>query len=255
MMRPLTVEATQHDDSSTAMHHATHNHIAAPHSHAHAATHNMVLGEPRHLIRSLLGAALSTDDTLRIRGVAQTLDELHLMCDDHRPRLILVSAAFGHPIVFDHTRRLRAAFPDSAVVFFALDARDHFISQAMEAGASAYITAAETRESLLEALRKVAEGHAYYSPDVEERRSGRALLMVEGVAEPKVRPRLTTLTKREVEVLACIAQGLSKKQIAKHLNRSHKTVDNHSTNLMNKLDIHDRVELARFAIREGLASI
>ena len=64
---------------------------------------------------------------------------------------------------------------------------------------------------------------------------------------------VSMLTQREMEVLRYVAQGLSKKEIARTMHLSTKTVENHSARLMKKLNIHDRVELARFAIREGLA--
>jgi DNA-binding NarL/FixJ family response regulator len=62
-----------------------------------------------------------------------------------------------------------------------------------------------------------------------------------------------TLTEREIEVLRYLARGLSKKEVASMMHLSPKTIESHSTRLMDKLDIHDRVELARYAIREGLA--
>jgi DNA-binding NarL/FixJ family response regulator len=69
----------------------------------------------------------------------------------------------------------------------------------------------------------------------------------------QTRSRASTLTTRELEVLRYIARGLSKKEIAQTIHLSPKTVSCHCTNVMTKLGIHDRVELARFAIREGLA--
>lgn len=64
----------------------------------------------------------------------------------------------------------------------------------------------------------------------------------------------TVLTHREHDVLRLLAQGFSKKRIAECLHLSVKTVDNHSTSIMSKLNIHNRVDLARYAIREGLAT-
>jgi DNA-binding NarL/FixJ family response regulator len=126
------------------------------------------------------------------------------------------------------------------------------VSSAVDAGAKAYLTASETHASLVRALGAIAQGETHFSKDVQERLTPPS--RNDGFAEVKFRPRLGLLTPREVEVLTCIAQALSKKEIAKRLNRSPKTIDNHTTNLMNKLDIHDRVELTLFAIREGLAT-
>jgi DNA-binding NarL/FixJ family response regulator len=103
---------------------------------------------------------------------------------------------------------------------------------------------------VVKAVRTVAAGGVYFSPEVQARivvDSNGARLAAAGTT------RASTLTARELEVLRYIARGLSKKDIAGIMHLSVKTVDNHSTSLMTKLNIHDRVELARYAIREGLA--
>jgi DNA-binding NarL/FixJ family response regulator len=112
------------------------------------------------------------------------------------------------------------------------------------------VTKGEPPEVVLSAVRTVAGGGVYFSPQVQERLvvdSTGVHLAAEGAT------RASTLTSREMEVLRYIARGLSKKDIAAIMHLSVKTVDNHSTSLMSKLNIHDRVELARYAIREGLA--
>ena len=102
----------------------------------------------------------------------------------------------------------------------------------------------------MDAIRKVARGEVYFSDEVRQR----LIVDIDQVRlAQQPRSRIATLTHREREILRHIAQGLSKKEIASKLNLSVKTVETHSSNLMRKLGIHDRVELARFAIREGLA--
>ncbi len=217
------------------------------------ATHTLVLGEPRPLIRSFMAGAIANDASLEVIAEAETLEDLEALAVERSPAVVLVSAALGGPGVFETMRSLSQSLPDTALAFFAIDARDHFVSSAVEAGAKAYLTACETAPSLLQALAAVARGETYFSRDVQERLTP-APARGDAFAEVKLRPRLGLLTPRELEVLTCIAQALSKKEIAKQLNRSPKTIDNHTTNLMNKLDIHDRVELTLFAIREGLAT-
>jgi DNA-binding NarL/FixJ family response regulator len=98
--------------------------------------------------------------------------------------------------------------------------------------------------------RAEAAGGACFSPPVRSR----IVVDSEGAKLGETaQSRTSTLTTREVEVLRYITRGLAKKQIANLLHISVKTVDKHSVNLMTKLDIHDRVERARFTIREGLA--
>ncbi|MFG0316057.1 MAG: response regulator transcription factor, partial [Planctomycetota bacterium JB042] len=100
----------------------------------------------------------------------------------------------------------------------------------------------------LEAIRRVAAGRVFFSDEV----AGRIIAGPDGVGLGATKTRTGSLTARELEVLRYLAQGLSKKKIAEMLGRSLKTIEGHVQNLMAKLDIHDRVELARYAIREGL---
>ncbi len=102
---------------------------------------------------------------------------------------------------------------------------------------------------LVAAIREVGSGGAFFSDEVQTR-------IVVGPGGPmlanKSKSKLSILTSRERQMLQYIARGLAKKEIAATTDLSVKTVDRHATNLMNKLGIHDRVELTHFAIREGL---
>jgi len=99
-------------------------------------------------------------------------------------------------------------------------------------------------------IRTVTTGAVYFSPEVQ----ARLVVGSAGVRLGQVpRTRANLLTARELEILRYLARGMAKKAIARTTGISVKTVEQHTTHLMDKLDIHDRVELARFAIREGLA--
>jgi DNA-binding NarL/FixJ family response regulator len=134
------------------------------------------------------------------------------------------------------------------VLLLSAHVQDRFIDQALKARASAYVTKTEPPEALVAAVRTVAAGGTYFSSEIRER------LAVEGergaviVGADNVKSRSALLTAREVEILGLVARGLPKKQIATELVISRKTVDKHCENLMTKLDSHDRVNLARFAI-------
>ena len=91
-------------------------------------------------------------------------------------------------------------------------------------------------------------GRTYFSPSVRER-------LPESMRNSTSESRLLSLSPREMETLRYIARGMSKKEIAPQMHISVKTVDKHVTQLMSKLDIHDRVELARYALREGLVEL
>ena len=153
-------------------------------------------------------------------------------------------------ICFDAARRITALQPDARIIFLSAFLHDHYIDQALRAKARGYLTKREPPETVVAAILEVASGGAYFSEEIRSR------IVVE-TGGTKLAERsaslISILTTRETETLRYIAKGLAKKEIAATMGVSVKTVDRHATNLMSKLDIHDRVELARFAIREGIA--
>lgn len=126
------------------------------------------------------------------------------------------------------------------------------MQQALDVGAAGYVTKMESPQTVVGAIRTAAAGGVYFSPDVQKRivlDSNGPRLADSGTSG------LTRLTRREIDVLQNIALGLSKKQIAKLLSISVNTVDNHTNHLMAKLNIHDRVALTRWAIKERLVDV
>jgi DNA-binding NarL/FixJ family response regulator len=134
--------------------------------------------------------------------------------------------------------------------------RDRYLDAAIASGAWGYLSKSDSPDAVLDAVRKAAAGEFAFGPTVLERckvegaGAGRG-----GAGGPKPSSRLDLLTPREIQVLRLIGKGMSRLEIAKTLSRSPKTIDNHRAAIMEKLGIHDRVELARYAIEEGLAEV
>lgn len=139
--------------------------------------------------------------------------------------------------------------PTTRVLLLSAFVRDAYIDRALELEVAGYITKSEPPEVLMEAVMAVAQGAERFSDDV------RARIIIEG-GNPRSlgrgASRRSALTEREMEVLVLVARGLPQKQVASQLGISIKTVQHHLDHVMDKLGIHDRVDLARFAIREGL---
>jgi len=140
--------------------------------------------------------------------------------------------------------------PKTRIIFLSAFCRDHYIEQALEIGAAGYVVKGEEPSVLQDAIETAMRGGSYYSQEVE----ARLVVGNDGIQlAEKGSTRLASLTKRELEILRYIAVGMSKKEVASLVDLSVRTIDSHVRNIMTKLDLHDRVELARFAIREGLA--
>ena len=143
---------------------------------------------------------------------------------------------------------LTRAAPGVKVMILSALMKDNLIDQAVQRGASGYFLKTDSPAEILQGIREIASGRTAFSPAVQERLTTSRRTGTNGPTTP-----LQSLTPRELEVLRLIGQGLSRAEIARRLYRSLKTIDAHHTSIMRKLNIHDRAELTRYVIREGLA--
>jgi DNA-binding NarL/FixJ family response regulator len=194
-----------------------------------------------------LKARLALTDDLEFVGWMPTAEGLLGKLKETGAHVVLLDLEMPGPDPFEAIEDVRRRFPDTKVLVLSAHVRDHYFESAVAAGAWGYLSKGDKPEFLVDAIRKAARGEFVFSPEVEERcwipsRQG-------GEARTS---RLSGLTNREQQVLRLIGRGMSRAEIARVLHRSPKTVDAHQTAIMNKLDIHDRVDLVRYAIRERL---
>ena len=209
----------------------------------------IVLADDHALVRRSLAAILRTATGLSIVGDAGTTDEAISLAIRHQPTVVVLDIDIPGVECFEAARTIRSRCARTSILFLSAFSHDRYIDAALNVGALGYVTKSEPPEAVIAAIRAIASGQCYFSPDIQSR----IVISKEGVRlanEPK--SRSATLTAREVEVLRYIARGMSKKEIAQTMHLSVKTVENHASNVMTRLAIHDRVELARYAIREGL---
>jgi DNA-binding NarL/FixJ family response regulator len=145
---------------------------------------------------------------------------------------------------------LDADLPTRVLVLSA-SAEQQDVLEAVKAGATGYLVKSASRETFLDAVRDIAGGRAVFTPGLAGLVLGEFRRMASGAAPTSCTERLG-LTERETEVLRLVATGMTYKQIAAHLFISHRTVQNHVQNTLGKLQLHNRVELVRFAIAKGL---
>lgn len=186
---------------------------------------------------------------MTIVATASEAGEAVHLAQRENPDLILMDIEMPGLICFDAARRLAPLRPDIKILMVSAFVHDRYIEEALSVGARGYVIKDEPFEVLLKAIRKVANGEVFFS----ERIWSRLVITPKGVrlAGGAV-SRLSTLSVRELEILRYLAQGMTKKEVGATVSISEKTVEVHTGSIMKKLDIHDRVELARFAIREGL---
>ena len=164
-----------------------------------------------------------------------------------RPDVVLMDLQLPGMSGVDATAALVGIDPAVRVLMFSSSGEDADVLAAVKVGARGYLIKSASRADLLDAVRRTAGGEATFSPGLaalvlgEYRRIGRD--------EPSP---AAVLTERETEILRHVSTGLSAKQIAAKLTVSHRTVENHIQHSLQKLQLHNRVELTRWAIEQGL---
>ena len=210
----------------------------------------IVLIDDHPLVRDSFSQRLNAEPGLIIVGTAGTAEEGLEVVTATDPDIVLMDIDMPGLSCFDAAERISKMHSKTRVIFFSAFCHDHYIEQALRVRAGGYLTKSESMQSAVEAVRQVAAGKVWFSQEVRARlvADGRTLTLAQGQ-----KTRASTLSARETEVLRYLAKGLAKKKIATTMHVSVKTVEGHAEKLMKKLDIHDRVELTRFAIRERLA--
>ena len=212
---------------------------------------SVVVADDHALIRSALVAVLSGTDDIRVVGEAANGADAVEMAHKLSPSVVILDVEMPGVDAFHAASHIRQLRPNTAIMFLTASEHDRFIEQALKVGALGYVVKSDDPDSIPAAIRAVARGEQYFSPSAAERVRGTAS---DARRSKVVGTRGAALSEREVEVLRYVGKGYAKKQIAEMLGISVKTVDKHVTSVMEKLDIHDRVELALYAVREGLIS-
>ncbi len=205
----------------------------------------LVIIEDQTAIRVMLVEILRLDNNYQLVGEAGNGQEGVQLCLDAKPDIVVLDAKLPGLNGVEVLRRLEKRLPNMRVLIFSGHENPVLVREMLEAGAHGFV---EKTAGLLEfkkGLETVAAGGTYFGPAV-------AALLRNVVANPGASNTPDFLTDREREILQLIAESNSTKDIAARLGISMKTVDNHRTNLMRKLNLHDVASLTRHALETGL---
>jgi DNA-binding NarL/FixJ family response regulator len=171
-----------------------------------------------------------------------------------KPDVILVDISLPDETGMELTRKIHRQVPDAKIMILSMHSKIDYIVEAFQAGATGYVVKESAADRLAQGLDAVAAGEFFLDSSISHEVVVK--LMQSPVKEAKVSDSgYSKLTSREQEIMRMLAEGASKAQIADHLCISIKTVENHRTNIMNKLDIHSAMELVRYAARLGLIDV
>jgi two-component system response regulator NreC len=169
-----------------------------------------------------------------------------------RPDVVCMDISMPRVNGVEATKVIKGQMPDVGVVVLTMHEDEAYAYELMKAGASGYVLKRASARDLVDAVRAVASGHTFLHPMIARR------LLDEydgGDGRDDDRRRFDGLTERERQVLRLIADGMTNRDIAERLQISVKTVETHRTHIMEKLDLHDRAHLVRYAVRKGLVDV
>jgi two-component system response regulator DegU len=235
----------------------------------------VLIADDHALLRQGLCRILELEKDIKVVAQAADGNEAVALAEALHPDVVLMDINMPGLNGLEATERIKEVAPESKVLVLTIHADDEYVFKVIQAGASGYVLKDVDPSNLAEAIRTVKEGHAYLrSPLLEKvlEEFGRLSQGREEVAAtgdwqgsvytevPRPRPEspgkdpglLSRLTVRESEILECIVGGQSNKEITATLMISEKTVKNHVSNILRKLELDDRTQAAIYALKKGM---
>jgi len=209
----------------------------------------VVIADDHAVVREGVKLILSREPDIDIVGEAGNGREALDQIAKTKPHVVVMDISMPEMGGIEATKRVKDTWPKVNVLALTMHEDESYVFQLLKAGASGYVLKRGAAQDLVQAIRSAARGEAFLYPSV-----ARSVLQdyLKRVETGEDRKRYDGLTDREREILALIAEGLSNQEIATKLFISIKTVQTHRTHIMEKLDLHNRAQLVRYAIRKGL---
>ncbi len=211
----------------------------------------VLLADDHTILRDGIRALLEDQSDMEVIGEAEDGLATVKLVAKLKPDVVVMDIAMPLLNGLEATRQIQRDYPEVKVLILTMHENEEYIRQVLAAGALGYVLKDAAARDLLGAIRTVNQGEAVLSPAITR------LVIEDYLRWGDMRSEDTSngLTPREREVLQLIAEGYTNKEIAEILSLSVKTIQSHRTNLMNKLDLHDRGELIKYAIQKKIIDL
>ena len=209
----------------------------------------LLIADDHTLVRQGIRLLLETQPDFRVVGEANDGAQVVQMANELRPDIVVMDLAMPHMDGIEATRAIKCGLPETQILALTMYENDEYFFKMLEAGAAGYVLKRAAAHELIAALRAVDHGEVVLSPTLIKK------LVVDYVGRTQageghaVPPNVTA---REHEVLTLIADGYSNREIAERLGVSLSTVQTHYAHLIEKLNLRNRTELVKYALRRGL---
>jgi two-component system response regulator NreC len=212
----------------------------------------LLLVDDQEIVRAGLCSLLEESPELDIVGEASTGEGAVALAAELRPDVILMDITLPDISGAEATRRIKASGEDTSVLALTIHEDEAYFFEMLNAGASGYVPKRASPGDLMVAIHVVAGGDVFIHPIVAGALVQDYLRRVRSGAE---RRSFDELTPRQREVLTLVAEGLSNADIAERLEISVRTVERHRENIMERLNLHSRTDLVKYALRKGLIQL
>lgn len=213
----------------------------------------ILVADDHAIVRDGLRMVFKSDPHFSIVAEATNGEEAVRLTKSRQPDVAILDISMPILNGIEAAKKIRELAPETRILILTVHQNQEYIYDMILAGANGYLLKNAERKEIFAAVRAVSVGEPFFSPGVSK-------VLIEGFIK-RVRTDNTeehkdrNLTKREVEVLRHVAEGMSSPQIAKKLYLSVSTVNSHRTNIMKKLNIHDTARLVRYAIQTNIVSV
>jgi two-component system, NarL family, response regulator NreC len=212
---------------------------------------SILLSDDHTILRQGLAALLEAEPDFHILGEASTGLETLQKVQSLDPDVLVLDLALPDINGLEITRQVRHSNPRTRIVILSMHAKEAYVLEALNSGASAYVLKGSDARELTQAIHQATRGIRYLSPPLSEQSLEAYIQLTRGqVFDP-----YETLTNRERQILHLAAGGCSNNEIARRLTISPRTVEQHRAKVMAKLDLHNQSELVRFAIQHGILAL
>lgn len=222
----------------------------------------IVIIDDHQLFREGVKRILDFEKTFNVVAEGDDGDEAIRLVEENQPDVVIMDINMPNINGVEATRQLVEKYPDSKVIILSIHDDENYVTHALKTGASGYLLKEMDADALVEAVKVVAEGGSYLHPKVthnlvnEYRRLASEGTGTTGAyGQIEIRRPLHLLTRRECEVLQLLADGKSNRGIGEALYISEKTVKNHVSNILQKMNVNDRTQAVVVAIKNGWVEV
>jgi two-component system response regulator NreC len=209
----------------------------------------ILLADDHNVMRAGLKLLLDNQPGFRVVSEASDGNQAVEQALTTKPDIVVLDIAMPNLSGIEAAQRISAQLPQTSMIILSMHSDEGYVLRALKSGARGYLLKDSAESDLIEAIKVVSQGKAFFSPEISK------VLAEDYVREIKVRgaeDSYDLLTAREREILQLLVEGRSNKEVANLLNLSLYTVETHRRNLQSKLNLHSFPELILYAVRKGM---